>query len=132
MSYTTIEDDKDLVITGPDSHPIEADIITVYHMLQEVMESCSKFCTVIDVNEVIKEHHKVVPNLLAAHALTGCDTVSSFASVWKTTGPEKKLELLSGMFPLGDLTVSTDYILNSCLAFICKLYGHAPQIHSTA
>ena len=54
------------------------------HHTVMVMESCSRNRTVIDVNEVIKKHEKIMQNL-AAHAPTGCNTVSCFAGIEKTS-----------------------------------------------
>lgn len=40
-----------------------------------IMEPCSINRAVIDVNEVVKAHAKIMSNLMAAHAFTGCDSV---------------------------------------------------------
>ena len=140
-----IPEGKEVIVTGPDPHPIkvgigtisavtheEADVIMVHHMINEavagnspikvvcddtdvllilahhlhtgtnnmpatvklMMESCSRNRAVIDVNEVVKKHHKLMPNILATHALTGCDTVSCFAGIGKTTALKKTWKIL--------------------------------------
>ena len=33
--------------------------------------------SVLDINAAVEEHSSIVPDLLAAHGLTGCDTVAS-------------------------------------------------------
>ena len=48
---------------------------------QVSMEAVSGSRTVININEVVKKHSKIIPNILGAHALSGCDTVSSFFSI---------------------------------------------------
>ena len=47
-------------------------------------QSCSESVFVIDVNEVTKAHRNITPNL-SAHAITGCDTVSSLPGIGKAT-----------------------------------------------
>ena len=42
------------------------------------MAECSGTHAITDVNEIAQQHSTVIPNLLGAHALSGCDdTVSS-------------------------------------------------------
>ena len=37
----------------------------------------------LDVNAAAEEHSSIVPDLLAAQGLTGCDTVASYVGVGK-------------------------------------------------
>ena len=39
--------------------------------------------SVLDINAAAKEHSSIVPDLLAVHGLTGCDTVASYFGVGK-------------------------------------------------
>lgn len=164
----------DVVITGPDPHPIhmgsglqqdplyheEADVLMAFHVINESslgqrnirvvsddtdvliilahhlhmktkglsqnmtlsIESCTSTHNVISVNDVIRQHATIMPNLLAAHALTGCDTVSSFAGIGKMT-VLKKLEVFSGELKLGKMSVPFQEISESCLQFTNLLYG---------
>ena len=34
--------------------------------------------TVIDINATVNQHQEIIPGLLAAHGLTGCDTVAPY------------------------------------------------------
>ena len=165
---------KRLVITGPDTHPIEvgvgalptaitheeADIIMVYHMIEEsvgghspirvvsddtdvllilahhlqartnnlpatvkvTMEACSGRHTVIDLNAIVQQHADVIPNLLAAHALTGCDTTSSMANIGKAT-VFKRLQTFNERLRLGEGEDLTDEVLTSCQRFASSCYG---------
>ena len=79
---------------------------------------------VIDVNQVVQKHHKIMPNLLAAHALTGCDTVSCFSGIGKAT-VYKKLESFDDHIKLGDLSACLDEVTESCMGFVASLNGHA-------
>ena len=82
------------------------------------MESCIRNRAVIDVNEVVKTHIKI----LAAHALTGCDTVSSFAGVGKTT-VLKKLKTFTDTLNLSDSSIPSDDVLDPSLRFVVTFYG---------
>ena len=39
--------------------------------------------SVLDINAAAEEHSSIVPDLLVAHGLTGCDTVASYFGVGK-------------------------------------------------
>jgi len=41
--------------------------------------------SMIDVNEVVQLHSTVILNLLGAHTLSGCNTVSLLAGIGKAT-----------------------------------------------
>jgi hypothetical protein len=62
------------------------------------MEGCSGHHAIINVNEVVHQHAAEIPNLLGAHALSGCDTMSSFSSI----GKAKKLMRFTDSLCLGD------------------------------
>ena len=48
-------------------------------------ESPKREKTLIDINSTARLHHTIVPCLLSAHALTGCDTVASLFGIGKGT-----------------------------------------------
>lgn len=164
----------DVVITGPDPHPIhigsglqetplyheKAVVLMAFHVIHEsslgrtnirvvsddtdvlvilahhlykktkglsqdvtlTIESCASTYNVISVNDVIRQHAAIMPNLLVAHAMTGCDTVSSFAGIGKTT-VLKKLKVFSGEIKLGQMSAPFQEISESCLHFTGLLYG---------
>lgn len=41
-----------------------------------VMESFSKERNCLDIKATVEKHNTIIPQLLAAHALSGCDTVA--------------------------------------------------------
>jgi len=49
------------------------------------IERCSRSHTIVYINKVVQQHDAVIPNLLGAHVLSGCDTVSSLAGIGKAT-----------------------------------------------
>ena len=79
-------------------------------------ESCKSTHNVIRVNDVIRQHATMMANLLAAHALTGCDTVYSFSEIGKMT-VFKKLEVFSDELKLGKMSVPFQKISELCLQF---------------
>ena len=50
---------------------------------QVSMEAVSGSRAVININDVVEKHSEMIPNTLGAHALSRCDTVSSFFQYWK-------------------------------------------------
>ena len=38
---------------------------------------------VIDINATVDQHCEIIPDLLAAHGLTGCDTVTTYFGTGK-------------------------------------------------
>ena len=40
--------------------------------------------TTISINKKIKNHKSIVPSILTAHALTGCDSIPKFYGIEKT------------------------------------------------
>ena len=87
------------------------------------MESCSGSRSIIDVNAVVQKHVGIVGNLLSAHALTGCDTVSSFARIGKTT-VMNKLKVFCNYIDLGNPHSVLDDVVCSAGKFVATLYGH--------
>jgi len=89
------------------------------------MEECSGNHAIISVSNVIKQHRSVISNILGAHAQTGCDTVSSFSGIGKAT-VLRKLTSFPDQLLLGNLTVSTEQVTDSCMQFVTSLYNEMP------
>ena len=71
-------------MSSSSSHHQHIHILINCHTVQETMaEECSGCHAIIDVNGVVKQHTAVIPKLLGTHALSGCDTVSSFVGIDK-------------------------------------------------
>ena len=45
-------------------------------------------CFLIDINEAAKKHNTIIPDILAAHGLTGYDTVMSYCGIGKAAAPK--------------------------------------------
>ena len=61
---------------------------------QVSMETVSGSRTVMNINDVVKKQSKIIPNILGAHSLSGCDTVSSFSSIGKSAVFKKYSHML--------------------------------------
>lgn len=86
------------------------------------MESLSGGRAVIDINETIKQHASITNNLISAHALTGCDTVSAFSGIGKGT-VLKHLTKFKDILDLGNTASSIDEVVSSAETFVASLYG---------
>ena len=60
-------DDTDVLVIL--AHHLHARTSSLPSTVKVLMESCGRSPVVIDVNQVVQKHHKIMPNLLAAHAL---------------------------------------------------------------
>ena len=86
------------------------------------MEGTSSERTLVDIGATVKKHSKIVPQLLAARALSGCDTVAyrfgiSKATVIKTLMKGKKLE------KLGDPGADFGDIMFDATSFVATCHG---------
>ncbi|KAG7162580.1 Zinc finger protein 782-like 2 [Homarus americanus] len=107
------------------AHHLHARTNNIPHTVQVSMESCTRGHAVVSINEVVKKHSSIIPNILAAHALTGCDTVSSFAGIGKITAL-KTLEAFPGSLDLGNPSASLDEVTDVSLKYVSALYNQTP------
>ena len=90
------------------------------------IEACAGGYTVIDVNAVVQQHASIIPNLLAVHALIGCDTTSSIAGVGMAMA-FKRLEGFNEPLQIGEADILADAVYTSCERYVCALYGQMPS-----
>jgi len=117
---SVVSDDTDVFLILV--HHLHAHVNSLPHNIQVTMEGCSRSHAIIDVNKIVQQHNAVIPNLLGVHALSGCDTVSSFAGIGKAT-VFKRLMTFTDNLRLGDQSASLDEVTESCLRFVATLYG---------
>ena len=115
-----VSDDTDVLVIL--AHHMYMHTNNMPDAIEVFMESCSGNHSVIDISKVMEKLTKVMPNILAAHALTGCDTVSSLAGIGKTA-VLKKLETFKEILKLGEPSDSLDEVVDSCLKYVATLYG---------
>ena len=77
--------------------------------------------TTISVSERVKKHKSIVPSILAAHALTGCDTVPKLYG----TGKAKPISTLKSvpLCVLGNPESSEAENMDDAKRFIARCYG---------
>ena len=76
----------------------------------------------------------IMPNMLAAHALTGCDTVSSYYGIWKGKAL-KILKMVNILSLLGDTSISMIWyacMIREASDFIIACYNAAGAKDMTA
>ena len=87
--------------------------------------------TVIDINASVDKNPAVMEDILAAHGLTGCDTVATYHGIGK--GIALKV-LRSGGLSLskvGDITSSVQDALGQSTSFIVSCYGYPESAYLT-
>ena len=88
-----------------------------------IMESPKKERSCIDIPATVDKNKDIIPDLLAAHAATGCDVCMHYG-----IGKDKMLSTLrSGkchMILLGDLKADRGAVVAQATAFMCSCYGH--------
>ena len=67
--------------------------------------------TVIDINESVDKNRTIMGDLLAAHDLTGCDTVATYHGIGKGVAVKVLRSETLSLSNLGDMTLSVDEAL---------------------
>jgi hypothetical protein len=86
------------------------------------MEGTSAERSLIDIGATTKKHSKIVPQLLAAHALSGCDTVAQMSGIGKAR-VVKVLKNGLELSKIGDPAVSIANVIKEATVFIATCYG---------
>lgn len=89
-----------------------------------LMEGTSGERTMVDIGATAAKHQLIIPSLLAAHALTGCDTVARLTGIGKLK-VIKQLEKGTEIRLLGELDCNTDEVVTEATTFIAGCYGKA-------
>ncbi len=78
-SVTIISDDTDVFVLTCHYFPIERSDVTV------IMESTKSCRAIVDIGKTATKHKSLLSSLLAAHALTGCDSICCYHGIGKKT-----------------------------------------------
>ena len=101
-------------------------VLLLHHYLEDgltllvTMESPIKDRIVVDIGKTVEKHQNIIPEILAAHALSGCDTVACCFGIGKKHCPQsrKKWILFVTFGPYRRATASgnrTGNIVHDCL-----------------
>ena len=79
--------------------------------------------TVIDINASVDKNRTIMDNLLAAHGLTGCDTVAMYHGIGKGVTLKVLRTSNLSLSKIGDITVSIEEAVVQATHFILSCYG---------
>jgi glutamate racemase len=74
-----ISDDADVFVLACYHYPNEREDVTVY------MEPTKKVRCVTNIGETVRKHFEIIPSIVPAHAISGCDSVCHLTGIGKTT-----------------------------------------------
>ena len=127
--YAAKEEGKHNVVIVADDTDVY--ILLLYHYYIESLDIPMKLQptqlgrAVIDVQATVKKLGKIIPELLPAHALSGCDTVAMCHGI----GKGKMLKTVKAdkccLSLLGDVTADMEDVLIQATAFMCRCYNVA-------
>ena len=78
---------------------------------------------VIDINATVNHHRKIIPNLLVAHGLTGCDTVCMYFGVGRTVALNVLKSGIHTLSYIGDINHSMAVFITQATPFTLACYG---------
>ena len=115
-NVTVVCDDTDVFI-----------LLLHYYLLMKLscnllMEGASSDRAVIDIAATCRKHAAIVSHLLAAHALSGCDTVAKLSGIGKAT-IVKKLQNGHTLDQVGEKDANIDGVIAEATKFIGACYG---------
>lgn len=124
--YAAKEESKHVVVVADDT---DVYVLLLYHYQAELLtvpmklQSTQSGRAVIDIAATVQSLYNIIPELLPAHALSGCDTVAMFHGI----GKAKMLKALQAsncsVSLLGDLNATMDDITKQATAFVCRCYN---------
>ena len=78
---------------------------------------------VIDINATVDLHRAIIPDLLAAHGLTGCDTVATYFGIGKDAALRVRTSGVHALTYVGDTSRILCEITAQATPFILACYG---------
>ena len=88
MVVVASEENKGVSVISADT---DVFVLLLHHYVKQkltgvvIMESPVKDRVTIDIKATVIEHNNIIPNLLSAHALSGCDTTACYFGIGKGT-----------------------------------------------
>ena len=80
---------------------------------------------VLDINASVEKHQAIIPDLLAAHALTGCDTVAPYFGIGKGTALKILRRSQYSLAYLGNVGIPMLQVTNQATLFVLACYGQS-------
>ena len=124
--YAAKEEGRNVVIVADDT---DVYILLLYHYQAESLsvpmklQSTQSGRALIDIAATVQNLQNIVPELLPAHALSGCDTVAMCHGIGK--GKVLKAVQMNkwSLGFLGDLNATMEDITKQATAFMCRCYN---------
>ena len=79
--------------------------------------------SVIDINATVSQHRDIIPNLLAAHGLTGCETVAPYFGIGKSVALNVLRSGVHSLSYIGDTNCTLSDIVSQATPYILTCYG---------
>ena len=80
---------------------------------------------IIDITATVEKHCSIMPDLLAAHGLTGCDTVAQCYGIGKGVALKVLHSQVHSLSHLGDDSLTLADVIEQATAFMLACYGQS-------
>ena len=87
-----------------------------------LLEAFNSNRSLIDINETIQKHAEIVPSLIGAHTVSGCDSVPTIYGIGKKSVIKHLKQNLS-LASVGNLQASLDHVHNIITRLVSLCYG---------
>lgn len=124
--YAAKEERKNVVIVADDT---DVYILLLYHYQAESLtvpmklRSAQSGRALIDIAATVQSLQNIIPELLPAHAISGCDTVAMCHGIGKTKMLKAVQTNKCSLNLLGDLNATMEDITKQATGFMCKCYN---------
>lgn len=104
-------------------------LLLLYHYFEEnlynefTMRSPIQERSVIDIKATVEAHKPIIPGLLAAHALSGCDTVPTFFGIGKAIALKKLIAFPDSLSKMGCVDAQMSDVISEATGFITSCYN---------
>ena len=121
--YVAKEEGKRVVIGADDT---DIYVLLMYHYHAESLDApmrlqpTPKARASIDIQASVSNLSNIIPELLPAHALSGCDTVSMCYRIGKGKMLKPVKSGRCSLRLLGDITVDVESVTEQAVAFMCS------------
>ena len=78
---------------------------------------------IIDIKATVEEHQAIIPGLLGAHAISGCDTVPTYFGIGKGTVLKNLMAVPNALTKLGCLDLPLPEVIDQAMMFIGSCYN---------
>ena len=126
MVVVASEQNKGVSVISDDT---DVFVLLLHHYVKQkltgvvIMESPVEERVTIDIKGTAIEHRNIIPDLLAAHALSGCNTTACYFGIGKGTLVKTLKTQNSPLSSLGDPNANMENVLKQSSNFIAVCYS---------